>query len=788
MPSPLRILHLEDNPHDAELAQTVLQADAIECEVTRVETRADFLAAVEQGAFDLILADYSLPAFDGLAALDIAREKRPEAPFIFLSGTLGEEVAVESLKNGARDYVLKNRLERLALSVRRALRESEERTARQQAEQALRQSEEKHRSVLENIDEIVYFVEITVDSPFRGNAQFVSNRVEKIIGCKPSDFISDPDRWSSLIHPDDVPAVEAQTRTIYATGQAGTREYRMRDSKTGEYHWMEDRVSPRLDEAGRLVGIFGVARDITERKQRERELEAIATVSRALRTAQTRAEMLPVILDQLVTLLHAEGASLDMLDPISGDIVIELAHGAWAPVIGYRIPGGQALSAPVIATGQPYLNQDVRHEPRLAWPDLLGNIRAMAAVPLIAHDKTIGALWIGRAGEIADGEMRLLTAIADIAANAIYRAALHEQTEQRLERIAALHAIDSAISASLDLRVTLDVLLGQVTAQLRVDAADVLLLSPHTQTLEYAAGRGFRGNAITRSRVRLGEGHAGRAALERRIIHVPDRSAPGHAPARASLLADEGFIVYFGVPLIAKGRVKGVLGVFHRTPFTPDPEWLDFLETLAGQAAIAIDNAELFDCLQRSNVELALAYDATIEGWSRALDLRDRETEGHTQRVTEIAERLARAMSIGEADLVHIRRGALLHDIGKMGVPDSILLKPGSLTDDEWQVMRLHPALAYQMLSPIAYLRPALDIPFCHHEKWDGTGYPRGLQGEQIPLAARIFAVVDVWDALRSDRPYRKAWPEEKAREYIREQAGTHFDPKVVEVLLGMND
>ena len=159
-------------------------------------------------------------------------------------------------------------------------------------------------------------------------------------------------------------------------------------------------------------------------------------------------------------------------------------------------------------------------------------------------------------------------------------------------------------------------------------------------------------------------------------------------------------------------------------------------------------------------MELVLAYDATIEGWSRALDLRDRETEGHTERVVDLTLRLARAMGMADTELVHIRRGALLHDIGKMGVPDSILLKPGALTDEEWVTMHRHPLLAYNLLNAISYLRPAIDIPYCHHEKWDGSGYPRGLRGEQIPLPARLFAIVDVWDALRSDRPYRKAWPE----------------------------
>jgi putative nucleotidyltransferase with HDIG domain len=188
--------------------------------------------------------------------------------------------------------------------------------------------------------------------------------------------------------------------------------------------------------------------------------------------------------------------------------------------------------------------------------------------------------------------------------------------------------------------------------------------------------------------------------------------------------------------------------------------------------------------LQRSNTELTLAYDATIEGWSRALDLRDKETEGHTQRVTKMTLLLAKKMGMSATEKLDLRRGALLHDIGKMGIPDEILHKPGPLSEEEWVIMRQHPLYAYQMLSPIAYLKGALEIPYCHHEKWDGSGYPRGLKGEQIPLAARLFTVVDVWDALTSNRPYRSAWSKKDSIKYIREQTGKHFDPQVVELFL----
>jgi putative nucleotidyltransferase with HDIG domain len=381
-------------------------------------------------------------------------------------------------------------------------------------------------------------------------------------------------------------------------------------------------------------------------------------------------------------------------------------------------------------------------------------------------------------------ELALLQGLADQGVQAITNARLFEETRRRLKLVQALRNIDLAIAGSFDLRLTFSVALDEITAQLGMDAAAILLFNPHTVILEYAAWRGFRTGAIQHLHLRLGEGYAGRAALERRTIHIPCLPEAERDSVQAPLLADEGFITYYAVPLIAKGQIQGVLEVCHRSPVDPDGEWLQFLETLAGQAAIATDNVALLDQLERSHLELILAYDATIEGWARALDLRDKETEGHSRRVTEMTLRLARALGMKEEELVHVRRGALLHDIGKAGVPDSILLKPGPLTPEEWEIMRRHPRYAYEMLSPIAYLRLALDIPYCHHEKWDGTGYPRGLKGEQIPLAARIFAVVDVWDALSSDRPYRPAWLPEKMRAYLKEEAGRHFDPRVVEVFL----
>jgi PAS domain S-box-containing protein len=286
------------------------------------------------------------------------------------------------------------------------------------------------------------------------------------------------------------------------------------------------------------------------------------------------------------------------------------------------------------------------------------------------------------------------------------------QTQKQLARINALRQIDLAVLSSFDLKLTLTVSIDQIVEQLGADAADVMLLDPASTALTFTAGRGFRYPAVEQAKLRLGEGFASRVALEQRVIHIPELEAEKRF-IRQPYLQGEDFISYVGAPLVAKGKVRGVLEIYCRSHLDINQEWMDYLEVLSGQIAIAVDNATLFKDLQRSNSELMLAYEATLEGWSAALDLRDRETEGHTQRVTGMTMDLAEAMGIKAEDLVNIRRGALLHDIGKMGVPDNILLKPDKLDEEEWQHMRMHAVYAYNLLSNINYLRDALDIPYC---------------------------------------------------------------------------
>ena len=653
MSTQLRILLIEDSEDDARLILREVQRGGFEVESERVETAEAMQAALRRQAWDAIICDFSLPRFSAPKALELLKQSRIDLPFIIVSGTIGEESAVNALKSGAHDFIIKGNFARLLPAIERELKDA-----------AIRR----------------------------------------------------------------------------------------------------------------------------ERRERERELEAIALVSSRLRTAKTFNEMLSHLLDQSLELVQGEAGSIWLYDPVNQVIELKTQRGRNDEFIGSSYKMGEGIPGWVLQRGKALVTREfqqderVPEENRRQIPSGIGG----SCVPLHTEDSIVGVMFIHVTlpRELTAGEIRILNALAEIGGNSIHRMLLHERTVKQLERLAALRSIDRAISSVFELQVTLTIVINEVITQLQVDAACILLIQPGSGRLEYRVGQGFYTRNIETTSLRISEGNAGRAVMERRIVEVPDLENIDGKFMRAQLLADEGFVSYYAVPLITKGEVQGVLEIFQRSRLTPNHEWLSFLETLGGQAAIAIENSMLFQDLQRSNYELAMAYDATIEGWSRALDLRDRETEGHTQRVTDMTLKLARKIGLSEERLILIKRGALLHDIGKMGVPDQILHKPEQLSEEEQSIMRKHPQLAYDMLEPIAYLRDALNIPFCHHEKWDGSGYPRGLAGTQIPLEARLFAIVDVWDAITTDRPYRKSWPRNKALKYIREESGKYFDPKLVEIFL----
>jgi len=628
-----------------------------------------------------------------------------------------------------------------------------------------------------------------------GNIEYVNPKFSALTGYALEDVVGKNPRF--LKSGETPPQEYSHLWNTITSGGVWRGEFHNK-KKNGELYWESVSISSVKNPEGIFTGFMAIKEDITEHKQIERRKSAQYAVTQVLAESATLDEASPKILKAICECLEWDIGELWLIDQQRCVLrCTEIYHLPSVKTPEFHaasrkitFPHGVGLPGRVWTSRKPLWIADIIHDANFlrASDAEKEDLHGACCFPIMSKGEFLGAMdFISREIKQPDDDLlNMMSAIGRQIGLFIKHKQAEEQTKLQLERLSALHDIDRAIASTFDLKVSLPIFLEKVVTQLKIDAADVLLFNPHMQTLEYAAGLGFRTDAIQYSRIRIGEGTAGQAAQERRLISIPNLDEIGAAFVRAKSLSDEEFVAHYAIPLIAKGCVNGVLEVFHRSPITPEQSWLKYLEALASQCAIAINDILLYEDLQRANSDLIIAYDTTLEGWAMALDLRDKETVGHSRRVTEMTAQIALAMGISKQEIVHIRRGALLHDIGKMGIPDSILLKVEPLTDAEWVIMRKHPSYAYELLSNIPYLRPALDVPYCHHEKWGGAGYPRGLKGEQIPLSARIFAVVDVCDALRTDRPYRKSWPKEKVYEHIRSLAGTHFDPKVVDVFLKM--
>ncbi len=643
---------------------------------------------------------------------------------------------------------------------------------RQEAEQVLRESEEKYRTLFAAATDGIFII-----TP-EGEVVDCNEEAALMHGYSSSDEMVG-ENLRQLVANEFLPQLE----TILA--RIDSIDYRLIQGlgrrRDGQIFPAEVNTRRLTLKGEMLIVIF--IRDITLRVARESERDALADVAAHLRSASSLTALLPGWLRQVMELTQADGVAVSLHQAEEDPVELTLGVGIWRSATGAIAGEAARLCSQVIRRGQ-ILETGYAGDWTGPTCELNEARQYVIGLPLINDQTTLGALLVGRQTPFSEGDHTLLMAICDIAASSIQRTMLHEQTQERVKRLAALHQIDQSINAGMDPQITMGVLLSRAAELLELDAGRVLLYQPGEKSLQLLASHGFLRAEAVRQGLDLDHSYAAEVLRRHQIVTVDNLYGPDGAALNGSLPAGEEFVGYRGFPLIAKGEVKGVLEVFHRRPFTPRRDWLDFAESLAGQAAIAIDNAELYSSLQRTNHELEVAYDSTLEGWAKVLEIRDQETEGHSRRVADLTIRLAQALGVPENELVHIRRGALLHDIGKLVVPDSILQKNGPLDAEEWKVMMQHPVNAARMLEPIPFLREAVAIPYCHHERWDGTGYPQGLKGEEIPLAARIFAVVDVWDALRSDRPYRPAWTAEQTLEYIKEQSGSHFDPQVVQAFV----
>lgn len=544
--------------------------------------------------------------------------------------------------------------------------------------------------------------------------------------------------------------------------------------------------------------------------ERKRAAEALRRSEAEL---QRRAEQLSLLYDAGLTLnrsldsrsqlealsqiamqaLHADNSSFFRYDPVSQEIRFEFGVGSGVDLVlghGLRAPLGQekGLIGWVAQQRRPFYLPEVSADPR--WITIDPELRSSFWVPIEHEDRLLGLLSVGsrRPGAFSPDDRRLLTLFANQVAVALDKQWLLEAERQQREFSETLHWLSQEIVSTLLEPERVYTAIHQATLQLmKADVFVVSELDPAGDDIRisYFAEQGQRTEG---QRFPRGRGLSGRVIESGRPVIINDVEVEGEAYDLIHLGAPLPVRSILAVPMRLGDRVLGMLSPQNYQPQAYSPKDARLLEILAAYAAVALENARLFAQMQAAHTELANAYEATIAGWSRALEMRDKETRGHSDRVTRLAMLLAHELGLSEEELQHFRRGVLLHDIGKMAVPDYILLKPGPLSDDEWQVMRQHPLYAYQMLAPIAFLKGAIDIPYCHHERWDGTGYPRGLKGEEIPLGARIFALVDVWDALLSNRPYRPNWENEAVRAHIVTQSGRHFDPQVVKAFLRLLD
>lgn len=628
---------------------------------------------------------------------------------------------------------------------------------RRQAEEALDHSEKRFRALIEKSADAITLLDSN------GVAIYDSPAAPGLLGYYNNELIGQ--NIFSLMHEEDRNSIQPFFQKLIETPGARLNNIFRFHHKDGSWRWIES-ISTNLLAEPSVKAIVVNYRDITERKLAE---QTLISAQKLYRTLFEQSADAIFILDLQARHVQVNQRATDMLG-YSHEELLQLS----AADISAEVPQSMnALSKLMEGEALPAYERVFRKKD--------GSLLDVEPHVTLLRDE--------------EGQpFRVQSIVRDISERK--RAEL--EIRNRTNELSTLYDLSRSLAEANDLEKVLELVNRKTVESIHITFARIVMLEGDSfVTRSVYPIRTLGHDLLINSRQPIAEMPVCQSVMEQdQPVILRSNSQEVGSEERAHLLLDLAQTLCL-IPLRIhdfesnSSRILGLLMMGEsrkeeREPFTP--EKLRLARSIGDQAAIAINNVRLFNDLQHSNIELSRAYEATIAGWSAALDLRDKETEGHTQRVTGITFRLAKRMGFNEDELTQVRYGALLHDIGKMGIPDRILLKPDGLTEDETEVMRMHPIYAYQMLKPISYLDSALSIPYCHHEKWDGTGYPRRLQGEQIPRAAQIFAIVDVYDALTNDRPYRTSWSREKTMEYICGLSGTHFNPQVVDAFVKMID
>lgn len=779
-------------------------------QVRRFDQVADYLSSTQP---DLVLTDFQVgqtPVFDQIDLFG-------ETPWIVLTCHGNENIAVQSLKNGAADYLvldaeesylplLAECIQQTVLGQSHPLEYSvSQNTALARSRQLLieetMQKERVQASLKESREIYRQFFQASSD------AAFISSRDGRWIDMNQSALEMFGYQKREEIWKDSVIDVywETEDQTNFASlleEQGSVLDhpvrYKRRDGKK-----IEALVSAApYVIGGNVIGCQGFIRDITKEIETRKVGEALDQLYRDLGTSLSPDNIYKSLAQQCRKLFQPDAFQIYR---VGADQKVNQAEFSWSTNNCPPELDLESLSA--AALDDSTLKTIIEYKQVVCLPDLEGSAQAnlkeesttgtiengkpdligsTLIAPLLVEEKVIALIQlIDRDPQrYQPKDQELVIRISNLVAIGLQKAYLFQESQQLVKKLSSLQRIEGVVLENLSLPTTLDMLVDQLVKELGVDAADILYLHPTLKTLKFITQTGFRQNILQHTDLEIGEGLAGKAALSQELVIVEDLQAGSFESPRSLEFSTEKFHLYAGVPLLAKGRVVGVMELFQRSPLQIDQAWLDLVEMVAGLAAIAIDHQNLHNNLTQSRSEIDQSLDAILEGWAQALELRGIEPPGHWERSVDLSLSLAKKLGLEGDELIDIRRGVLLHDIGKMGIPDEVLHKGTQLTVEERKLIGQHPVDAYELLKPVVGLKSALDIPLYHHERWDGEGYPYQLAGEDIPYHARIFAVVDVWDALLSDRPYRKAFSIEDALAHMQTQAGKHFDPEILEVFL----